>query len=81
MGINNNFFDCVLAWYCWLNVIALVLGCFRSDAKKVFKDLSNFIRLNKWYISIGVFMVIFTMSPFTIPYTIKNICNRFKGEK
>jgi hypothetical protein len=81
MEINNNLFNFILVCYCWLNVLAVVLGAFRSDANRIARDLSNFIRLNKWYITLGVLLVIFTMSPFTIPFSIKNVYNRIKGEK
>jgi len=80
MEINNNFFHCIILVHCWLNVLAVILGAFRSDAQRITKDLGNFIRLNKWYITLGVVMVVFTLSPFTIPYTIKNIFNRLKDD-
>jgi hypothetical protein len=80
MEINNNLFTFILQLYCWLNFVAVVLGAFRSDAHRIAKDLSNFFRLNKWYVTLGVVIVIFTMSPFTIPFTIKNIIHRINSK-
>jgi Ni,Fe-hydrogenase I cytochrome b subunit len=67
--------------HCWLNVVALILSMFRSDAERIANDFSHLVRLNKWYFILGLVILLFTMFPLTIPFTIKHIFNRLKGDK
>ena len=80
METSNNVITGILITFCWLNAIAVILGCFRSDAERIYRDLSNFTRLNKWYVLLGLALLLFTMSPFTIPYSISNVINRLKNK-
>jgi len=66
----------VLVVYSALTFTAMVLGLFRSDAGKIFNDLKHFIRLNNIIVSFGVIILLYTLAPFSIPYTIKNIFNK-----
>jgi hypothetical protein len=70
MEISNGIF---FYFYCSLNLIAILLGFFRSDFKKIRNDLKHFLRINNWIIFIGLMLVLFAVLPLTIPYSIKNI--------
>jgi len=80
MEISNSLMNVIIIIHCWLNILALILGACRSDAVRISKDISTFIRFNKWYVVLGVVVLIFTMSPLTIPYSIKHIFNRLKDD-
>ena len=81
MGTNNKYFDWFLFIYCVLNAIAIVLALFRSDYKKIVKDLKVFFKFNNWWLCFGIIILLFSIVPFTIPFTIKNVYNKIKGDK
>lgn len=67
----------LLKLWMYLDLIAIILICFRKDALIIFNDLSNFVQRNLPYNIIN-FIIIMSLLPTTIIYTIWHFISKNK---
>jgi hypothetical protein len=76
MATINNF----ISLWITLGVVSLILASLRSDWQRLLMDIRMVLFKQKYYYSIGTLILIICLSPFSIPYSIKNIYNKHKNK-
>lgn len=71
------FINFIISW-CILVVIAIVLISLRSDARTVAEDIDNCFINKKFWVAITSFILIWSILPLSIPYSLGNILNKKK---
>lgn len=63
-----------------LSVVALLVASLRSDWNKLLMDIKMIFFKQKIHYSLGILILVVCISPFSIPYSIKNIYNKLKNK-
>lgn len=76
MATINHF---ISLWF-MLSVVALFVASFRNDWGKLLLDMKLIFFKQKIHYSLGTLILVICISPFSIPYSLKNIYNKFKNK-
>ena len=76
----NKLYHFLFNFFVGLNITATILLFFRSDKKMIVTDIKVFLKINNFFICLGVFLMILSILPFTIPYSLENIYKKLNNK-